>query len=140
MGNPIITENSISIPSSQEYLVDVDSFVEKKLSMFGVEQSTIADIAISVTEVVINGIVHGNKSAPEKQVTVKIRKEDSTVEIVVTDQGDGFDPDLIESPIDEKNLMKEVGRGVFITKSLMDSVEIDSKPGRGTRVTLRKHI
>ena len=140
MEKPIITENSISIPSSQEYLVDVDSFIEMKLSAFGAEQSTIADIAISVTEIVINGIVHGNKSVLEKQVTVEIGKQDSSVEIVITDQGTGFDPGSIESPIDEENLMKEVGRGVFITRSLMDSVEIDSTPGRGTRVTLRKQI
>ncbi|UCD93706.1 MAG: ATP-binding protein [Candidatus Zixiibacteriota bacterium] len=140
MEKPIITENSISIPSSQEYLVDVDSFVEMKLSAFGVEKSTIADIAISVTEIVINGIVHGNKSMLEKLVTIEIGKQDSAVEIVITDQGTGFDPDSIESPIDEENLMKEVGRGVFITRSLMDSVEIDSSPGEGTRVTLRKQI
>ncbi len=140
MKKPIIIDSIIKIPSSQDFLQDVDNFVEKKLQDYGLDKSTIADIAISVTEVVINGIVHGNKSKPEKVVTVEVHWKGSRVEIVVTDQGGGFDPESIENPIEEKNLMKEVGRGIFISKSLMDNVIFDFKPGKGTRVTMTKQI
>lgn len=140
MQKPIITDNTIKIPSSQEYLVDIDCFVEGKLKHYGVGKSTIADIAISVTEMVINGIIHGNQSTFEKSIAVEVSKSDSEVKIVVTDQGNGFDPDSVESPIEDRNLLKEVGRGIFIARSLMDSVHFDSDPGGGTRVTLRKQI
>nr|MBN2277150.1 ATP-binding protein [candidate division Zixibacteria bacterium] len=140
MKRPIITENQIKIPSSQEYLPDVDIFVEGRLAEFGVNESAIADIAISVTELVNNAITHGNKSVFEKTVIVDIGKSNSTVEISVTDEGNGFNPDEVENPIDDKNLLKEVGRGIFITRSLMDKVEFNSRPGRGTKVTIKKHI
>lgn len=140
MKKPIITENTIQIPSSQQFLIDVDKFIELKLASYGVDESTIADIAISVTEIVTNGIIHGNKSDIAKLVTVEINKRDSLVEIVISDEGNGFDPDSLESPIEEKNLLKEVGRGVFITKSLMDTVEFDRRESDGTQVTLTKQI
>jgi len=140
MQRPIISDNQIKIPSSQEFVPDVDIFIEGKLAGYGVTDSIIADIAISVTEMVNNAIVHGNKSVMEKTVLVEVSKNNSTVEITVTDEGDGFNPDDVENPIDDKNLMKEVGRGIFITKSLMDEVNISSDPGRGTRVTIKKHF
>ncbi|MEW5922389.1 MAG: ATP-binding protein [Candidatus Zixiibacteriota bacterium] len=140
MEKPILTENSIRIPSSQEFLVDVDSFLETRLEKMGVEKPTIADIAISVTEIVNNAIVHGNKSVFEKAVTIEVTHHNSDIIIIVADEGDGFDPEKIENPIEDGNLLKEVGRGVFITRALMDEVDIDAKPGRPTRVTLVKHI
>ncbi|UCD17943.1 MAG: ATP-binding protein [Candidatus Zixiibacteriota bacterium] len=139
MKKPTIVDNTIRIPSSQDYLADVDGFLEGILRGYGVDETVIADIAISVTELVINGIIHGNKSDPDKEVTVVISKKNSHIEISVEDQGTGFNPDEIESPIDERNLLKEVGRGVFIVRSLMDKIDIN-KTKRGTRIIISKEI
>lgn len=139
MPKPSISGNTISIPSSQEHLNDVDVFVEGLLTGFGAEQSTVTDIAISVSELVNNAIFHGNKAVAEKLVTVKVAKIDGKVEISVTDQGGGFDPGKIESPVADANLLREVGRGIFIVRSLMD--EVDFTPSdEGTTVTIRKAI
>ncbi len=139
MMKPVIKGNCISIPSDQEYLSDVDVFIEGILRGFGADESAVADIAISVSELVNNAILHGNKSASDKAVTVTISRNDGCVEISVTDQGAGFDPSDIESPIDDANLMKEIGRGIFIVRSLMDQVEIEASD-RGTTVVVTKCI
>lgn len=139
MMKPVIKGNCISIPSNQEYLSDVDVFVEGLLRGFGAGESAVADIAISVSELVNNAILHGNKSASDKTVTVTISRSDSCVEISVTDQGTGFDPSDIENPIDDANLMKEVGRGIFIVRSLMDQVEIEASK-KGTTIIVTKCI
>jgi len=139
MTGPKIKDNTIIIPSLQDYLPDVDNFVEGLLNEFGLDKSTIADIAISVTEAVVNAILHGNKSVLEKEVTVAVFKRNSAVEISVTDQGEGFDPDSIDNPVDDDNLLKEVGRGIFIVKSLMDEVKIEPS-AKGTKITLIKNI
>lgn len=139
MMKPVIKGNRISIPSNQKYLPDVDVFIEGILRGFGADESALADIAISVSELVNNAILHGNKSASDKAVTVTISKSNGCVEISVTDQGTGFDPSDIESPIDDANLMKEVGRGIFIVRSLMDQVEIEASD-RGTTVVVTKCI
>lgn len=139
MTGPIIKNNCITIPSLEDYLPDVDNFVEGLLEDTGLDKSVIADIAISVTEVVINAIIHGNKSILEKVVTVTVNKTGAAIEIIVVDQGEGFNPDEIDNPIDDANLLKEVGRGIFIVKSLMDDLKIEPSP-TGTRFTLKKNL
>ncbi|MFH2036725.1 MAG: ATP-binding protein [Candidatus Zixiibacteriota bacterium] len=140
MKKPIIEGNSIKIPSSQDYLPDVDEFVEAILIDNKVDKSIVADIAISVTEMVINCIVHGNKSDIEKTVSVKVVKDNGEVTVSISDEGAGFNPEKVENPIEDKNLLREVGRGIFITKSLMDSVSFEPVSGGGTKVILKKLI
>ncbi len=139
MDKPIINGNTITIPSSQDYLVNVDDFVESYLERKKVDKSVIADIAICVTEIVINGIIHGNQSNPDKRVKIAIDKEDSKVKVVIHDEGKGFNPEDIANPIAEENLLKEVGRGIFIVKSLMDEVTVVHEKD-GTKTTIVKNL
>ncbi len=140
MKKPIIEGNSIKIPSTQDYLPNVDEFVEEILFGYNIDKSIVADIAISVTEMVINCIVHGNQSDIDKNVSVNVAKNDKGVTITISDEGTGFNPDNVENPIEDKNLLREVGRGIFITKSLMDSVVFEPVSGGGTKVILEKLI
>lgn len=139
MEKPTINGNTITIPSSQDFLADVDNFVEGYLEEKGVEKSVIADIAICVTEIVINGIIHGNQSNPDKKVGISVKKENSAIEVIIKDQGGGYNPEDVENPIDEKNLLKEVGRGLFIVKNLMDDVKVVQDTD-GTKTTLLKKL
>ena len=123
MDKPVIAGNVITIPSSDEYLVDVDSFLEGTLRGCGVDESLIADVAISVSELVNNAIFHGNKGQREQTVEVTVNCNDKKVTVSVQDQGGGFDSSDIADPVADENLLKEVGRGIFIVKSLMDLVE-----------------
>ena len=139
MHKPTIQGNTITIPSDQQFLSDVDLFVEDMLRTFGADESVIADIAISVSELVNNAIFHGNKASREKEVAVTCERSNSVVRIKVRDHGRGFDPRSIESPVSDENLLKEVGRGIFIVKSLMDSVAIEPSE-TGTTVVITKAI
>ena len=139
MQKPQITGNRISIPSTQEYLPDVDIFIEGLMRGYGIEESVIADIAISASELVNNAIDHGNKRNEEMRVTVEIEKNADNVTIKVTDEGNGFDSESLEDPLAEENLLKEVGRGIFIVRSLMDSVNIESADN-GTVVIFTKNL
>lgn len=125
------------VPSDQEYLADVDSFLEATLRGYGADESIIADIAISISELVNNAMLHGNRSSPDKAVTIKVSKTNGAVKITVADQGGGFDPTGIDDPLAKENLLKEVGRGIFIVRSLMDSVDIEATRA-GTVVTISK--
>lgn len=139
MNKPVISGDTISIPSNAEYLNDVDVFVEGLLRGFGVSESIVADIAISVSELVNNAINHGNKGQDGKQVSVRTVHKEGEVCITVTDKGNGFDPSTIASPIADENLLKDVGRGLFIVKSLMDKLDI--KPtSEGTTVSITKSV
>ena len=97
MTKPIIKGDTIKVPSNQDFLTDVDAFLEGTLRGYGTEESIIADIAISVSELVNNAMLHGNKAAQDKWVTVKISLNDRKVSISVKDEGGGFDPVRVQA-------------------------------------------
>lgn len=130
----------ITIPSSLDYLPKVDEYVERKLRKLGVDKDKLADIAISVTEAVTNAVVHGNKNNLEKNVTICLKADPGCVEVTVEDEGNGFDPESVQSPIKKGNILKPVGRGIFILKSLMDKVDFIIQSQKGTTVKMTKLI
>ena len=139
MTKPIIKGDTIKVPSSPEFLPDVDGFLEGTLRGYGVDESAVADIAISVSELVNNAIVHGNKVSPHKMVTVRISRARKTVTVSVSDEGGGFDPTDVPNPLADENLLHEVGRGLFIVRSLMDKVDVQTT-GTGTTVVITKAV
>ncbi len=139
MKKPIISGNTIRVPSDQAFLPDVDDFLEGALRENGVDESVIADIAISVSELVNNAMMHGNKASPDKMVKVTVSLKQKTATITVSDEGGGFQPDVIDDPLADENLLKEVGRGIFIVRSLMDKVDISASE-KGTSVSVSKAI
>ncbi len=139
MDTPVIVGNTIKIPPDLKYLPIVDDFVERFLQENGIDKSVIADIAISVSELVTNAVTHGSRSSPDESVDITIGKSGNTVTISVTDRGSGFNPNDIADPLADENLLKETGRGIFIVRALMDTVDI--KPGKqGTTVTITKAV
>lgn len=138
MNKPDILPDGIIIPSATAFLADVDQRLEDILTRAGVDPSTIADIAISVSELVNNAIVHGNRFSPAKVVTVRIQVSDGVIRVTVADQGEGFNPEAVPNPVDDDNLLREVGRGLYIVRNFVDEVTVSSAPSGGTRVEIIK--
>jgi serine/threonine-protein kinase RsbW len=133
-------KNCIIIPSSQDYLVEVDRFLETRLKKAGMKERDLADVAISVSEAVNNAIFHGNKCDLEKKITVRVKVTSGTVEVQVEDQGEGFDPSKIPNPVEGDNLLRKVGRGIFIIRSLMDRVDFSFGSEGGTVLKMYKQF
>ncbi len=132
--------DSLTFPSTTDQIAKVDEFLETWLRKIGVPEDTIANLAIAVTELVNNAIKHGNKLQKNKMVTVSITYASGRIEVAVSDEGEGFDPEDIADPLAEENLLKEIGRGIFIVNSLIDKVKFQFPPGGGTKVTITKNI
>lgn len=90
---------------------------------------------VSVTEAVNNAITHGNKQNPQKKVKVVGEILPGWLLVMIADEGKGFDPGQVSNPLQEENLLRESGRGIFLMRTLMDKVEIDRTDG-GTEVRL----
>jgi serine/threonine-protein kinase RsbW len=131
---------SIRLPSTTDQVAKADEFLESWLREIGVSEDTIANLAIAVTELVNNAIKHGNKLNKNKMVTVSVKYTPERIEITVTDEGEGFEPGDVPDPLADENLLKEIGRGIFIVNSLIDDVKFEFPPGGGTRVTITKNI
>jgi serine/threonine-protein kinase RsbW len=81
------------------------------------------DLAIVTTELVNNAIHHGNKNNPAKKVSILFLVNSKCIEIRIKDEGSGFNPAEIKDPLAPENLMSESGRGIFLIKYLMDSID-----------------
>ena len=101
----------------------------------------LADIKTSVSEAVTNSIIHGYE---RKQGIVKIfaRLRDNEIIIEISDKGKGIENiDIAKEPLyTTKPNLERSGMGFTIMESFMDSVEIESVVGLGTKITMSKKI
>lgn len=95
-------------------------------------------LAIAVTEILGNAIVHGNKNDKNKQVTIDFEYKHDSIVVLIQDEGKGFNAKEIANPLEPENLLKESGRGIFIVRALMDQVDFIHNP-KGTLVRLVKN-
>lgn len=78
------------------------------------------NILVAVLEAVANCIIHGNKRDSLKFVDMKITYDSSEIVFEISDEGAGFDPDLIPDPTSKENIENPNGRGIFLMKRLTD--------------------
>ncbi|MCK5738606.1 ATP-binding protein [bacterium] len=83
------------------------------------------EAVLAVAEAIANAIIHGNKKNPQKHVTVTFEWPGSQFRVTVCDEGVGFDPTKVPSPLTEKNRLKTSGRGIYLMKVCMDSVSFN---------------
>ncbi len=120
------TQNQFNLKfqSIPENISKVEPFLESVNDRLRLNEVEFHKLLVATTEAVNNAIMHGNKATPEKSVTVDITIKKNYIVIRVCDEGGGFDPEKIPNPLDEENLLKESGRGLFLMQTLMDEVEI----------------
>lgn len=105
----------------------------------------IEDVRMAVSEAVTNAIIHGYKKDQNKQVTLECSYRVNLLEIKVTDQGVGIiDVHKAMEPFYTSGTgedgMQRAGMGFAFMKAFMDDLEVESKPGEGTKVIMRKEI
>lgn len=130
----------LTVPSRMEELIAVQQLVERAAKAFALDEEIAHWIELTVSESTINAILHGNREDPRKDVYLSIGLAAGTIEVVVEDQGSGFDLADIPDPTDDANLMKPGGRGILIIRSFMDEVELTRKAGGGSRLRMVKYL
>lgn len=99
----------------------------------------IEEIKLVVSEAVSNSIIHGYANQPnEKVVVMATILDDSTMEIMIEDYGQGIadieqamEPSFSSDP-------NRTGLGFTLMKSFMDELEVFSQPGQGTSIKLKR--
>jgi serine/threonine-protein kinase RsbW len=93
-------------------------------------------VELALREALNNAVIHGNRLDARKLVHVRCRcKVEQGISLIVSDQGQGFDPRTISDPLTVENLQADCGRGIHIMKLLMDEVSFER---RGTEVRMHK--
>ena len=121
-GNAI--EVDIKVPNKTRYLSLIGRIGEdiaRELERYSGDRETLAyQLNLVLTEAMVNAIKHAGPRDPEKQVRIVITICVDDLTIKVYDDGQGFDINSIPPPnFDE---LEDRGRGIFLIRSLMDSV------------------
>ncbi|MGB9770593.1 MAG: ATP-binding protein [Candidatus Kapaibacteriota bacterium] len=123
-----MSNNTIEIvktfKTDKKILTEIESILKSIQFQFPFGDDKFHNMLIATTEAIINAIQHGNKYDPSKQVTLKIFGRKDLVQIIVQDEGEGFDPTIIPDPRTPDNLLKERGRGIFLIRELSNSTKI----------------
>ena len=104
---------------------------------FGLSEEKLHALLVAVTEAVNNGMIHGNKNDNTKHVVVTCTLRRKMLTVKIADEGGGFAPETIPNPLHDENLLRAGGRGVFLMKTLMESVSFNDT---GNEVTLKLHM
>ncbi len=101
----------------------------------------LADIKTAVSEAVTNCIIHGYEDSMGI-VRVECKLKDNWIEIQISDSGKGIeDIELAKKPLyTTKANLERSGMGFTIMESFMDEMKVESIPGMGTKITMKKYI
>lgn len=102
----------------------------------------LADIKTAVSEAVTNSIIHGYDSDENKMIRVEAEILNNEVTIVVTDFGKGIkDIEKAREPLyTSRPDLERSGMGFVVMETFMDGLEVESKEGEGTRITMKKQF
>jgi serine/threonine-protein kinase RsbW len=136
----VFQRETLSVPVMRRVLGDT-------LRGLGVDEESVYDILLAATEACTNVLTHGGRKVRGYEVLTSLGAVSCQVE--VADQGAGLapghpalsnargGPDPQQTPIAQ---LPESGRGLAVMRACVDNVTLDSRPGRGTVVTMRKRI
>jgi serine/threonine-protein kinase RsbW len=123
---------SLSLPREELSIPVVRRVVGDALRGLGVSADCVADVLVATSEACTNVVQHA-RATGEYEVVGHVDEDACTLEI--TDWGRGPRP----AP-GERGILSESGRGIKIMRALVDDLDIDSSPDRGTVVHLRKRL
>ena len=156
----------IVIPNNFDAANQVTIDLTKNLVKNGfTDEVQVESIRVALSEIIINGIEHGNLEVSYEEKNKRIDNFESYstfldelanksdfkkrkveieytftrdfVRFVIRDEGNGFDHTNLPDPTDPMNLMNSHGRGILMTRIYMDEVTFNDK---GNEATLIKYV
>ena len=101
----------------------------------------VADLKTAVSEAITNAIIHGYENEVHK-VSIRCRIDENVFTVEVSDKGKGIEDieEAMRPMYTTKPEQDRSGMGFAFMEAFMDSVEVESEPGKGTKVKMKKTI
>jgi anti-sigma regulatory factor (Ser/Thr protein kinase) len=130
---------TLVFPARPEYLLLARLALTGVARLVPVDEEALADLRLAVTEAAANACRHAYDEE-EGEVTVKLALgEDDVLEVVVEDDGPGFDDTVVEEW--DAAALGEDGMGLAIIRAVADEVEIGPRAnGAGTRLRFTRSL
>lgn len=101
----------------------------------------LSDVKTAVSEAVTNAVIHGYEEK-DGIIYIRVGLSDNTADIEIEDYGKGI-ADIkkaMEPFYTSKPDMERSGMGFSFMEAFMDELHIESTPGSGTKIKMRKVI
>lgn len=131
---PLGINLDLVLPRDNATVPLVRHILRHTLTEFGVTAGCVGDVELAITEAAANVVEH---SGGDDEYEIKVSVDEERCEIRVIDAHNGFDPAVAE---DFPGSEAERGRGILLMQALMDSLQFESEPERGTVVHLTKAL
>ena len=123
---------------SEKVAIEEAVNIAKKM---GFTNDRIEDLKTALAEACINAIEHGNKFDENTKVGITLAADDTSLQVVVHDEGDGIDEEKIPKVrVNEDGFPKRRGYGVFLISNLVNEFSFENRPGGGNNVKLLMHL
>lgn len=102
----------------------------------------LTDIKTAISEAVTNSIIHGYENMDNGIIQIEAEIEDRNIKVTVIDFGKGiFDISKAVEPLyTSRPDLERSGMGFTVMETFMDSMNVESEEGKGTKVVLIKKI
>jgi serine/threonine-protein kinase RsbW len=128
---------ALTIPARPEYVALC------RLALTGIARTRampaelVADLKLALTEACSNSVRHAYDEGREGAVEIRYELTDDRLTVEVTDEGSGFDPEVIQRAQQE---LDEGGLGIAIIRAVTDDLEIGVRPEGGSRLRFTKYL
>jgi serine/threonine-protein kinase RsbW len=129
-----------SLDSTLESVDSAEEAVLNAAQKMGFDEDDLHRIGMSVRECMVNAVVHGNRYNARKKVRLTISRTPERLEVIIADEGEGFDMTALPDPLADENLMRHSGRGLLLIQAFMDEFQIRKLDPKGTEVKMVKYV
>ncbi len=123
----------VTIPSNFVAGREVQKKILDAVDRAGFNSQSAFAIKLALEEALVNAIKHGNRLDPDKTVKIEAIVTPTQAEIIIEDQGPGFDRACVPDPTRVENIEKCSGRGILLMEAYMSGIEW-SRNGRRVRM------
>lgn len=118
-------------------LVRLRKWLREELAGHSVPKQDLSNLLLAVGELCANSIEHAYEGRGGQPIEVSVRSSADSIMIEVEDFGKPFDAERYEAP--DLDAIPGSGYGLFLVKTIADSLAIDVARERGTRWTIVKY-
>ncbi len=134
-GLDLSSYTEVVFPSDPSEAIRIVEEIVPQLEEHHREKPAVLHVRLALEEALINAVKHGNQLDPNKKVRVVYRVVRERFDIIITDEGPGFDPQDVPDPTALENLERPCGRGLLLMRHYMSEVVYNS---RGNSVRMSK--
>jgi len=125
----------LEIPSDPAEARQIQEEIERLLKVSQFTDHEIFGIKLALEEALVNAIKHGNHMDRTKKVRIAYRVSPDRFDVLIADEGPGFDPNEVPDPTAVENLERPCGRGLMLMRHYMSEIAFSPQ---GNSVSMSK--